>query len=261
MHRTFVQLLRGMARARRVRSTGAARMKLLQWMATLALAGSLGACATSGTPRTGARAVEVSEQLGLPDTTTASGAYSGESEYRLGAQDLLEVNVFQVQELNRTVRVNSSGDISLPLVGVLRAGGLTVRELEQSIAAALSKDYLQDPQVSVFVKEYTSQRVTLEGAVKKPGIYPLSGHTTLLQAIATGGGLDPLANLQGVVVFRTVEGKKMAAVFDMQAIRSGQIADPQVYGDDVIVVDQSGSKTALRRFIESVPAFSLFLLL
>ncbi|HEY6544988.1 MAG TPA: polysaccharide biosynthesis/export family protein [Dokdonella sp.] len=239
--------------------TAAAGIALFQalLLASLLL---LGACA-SGTPRTGARAVELSSELGLPDTTSASGAYSGESEYRLGPQDLLEINVFQVQELNRTVRINSGGDISLPLVGVLRAGGLTVRELEQSIAAALSKDFLQDPQVSVFVKEYTSQRVTLEGAVKKPGIYPLSGRTTLLQAIATGGGLDPLANLQGVVVFRTVEGKKMAAVFDMQAIRTGQVADPQVYGDDVIVVDQSNSKTALRRFIESVPAFSLFLLL
>src|SRR5687768_5247424 len=190
-----------------------ARMRFLHWIGVLAVAASLGACA-SGTPRAGARAVEVSTELGLPDTTTVSGAYSGESEYRLGPQDLLEINVFQVQELNRTVRVNSSGDISLPLDGVLRAGGLTVRELEESIGAALSKDYLQDPQVSVFVKEYTSQRVTLEGAVKKPGIYPLSGRTTLLQAIATGGGLDPLANLQGVVVFRTVDGKKMAAVFD-----------------------------------------------
>jgi polysaccharide export outer membrane protein len=144
---------------------------------------------------------------------------------------------------------------------VIKAGGLTVRELEEAIANKLKADYLQDPQVSVFVKEYTSQRVTLEGAVKKPGIYPLSGRTTLLQAIATGGGLDTLANLEGVVIFRMVDGKKMAAVFDMKAIRSGQADDPQVFGDDVIVVDQSGSKTALRRFIESIPAFTLFFLL
>jgi polysaccharide export outer membrane protein len=174
---------------------------------------------------------------------------------------LIEIDVFQVDEFNRTVRVNSGGQISLPLIGVIQAGGSTVRELEEAIAARLKADFLQNPQVSVFVKEYTSQRITLEGAVRKPGIYPLSGRTTLLQAIATGGGLDQLANLQGVVIFRKVEGRKMAAVFDMKAIRSGQAEDPQVYGDDVIVVDQSGSKTALRRFVESIPAFSLFLLL
>lgn len=239
-------------------------MRSIGALAALTLALLLTSCTmvdTSGTPKAGAGGVEVSSNLGAPDTTSATGAYEGESEYRLGPQDLLEINVFQVDELNRTVRVNSGGQISLPLVGVIRAGGHTVRELEEAIAAKLKADFLQDPQVSVFVKEYTSQRITLEGAVRKPGIYPLSGRTSLLQAIATGGGLDPLANLQGVVIFRKVEGRKMAAVFDMKAIRSGQAEDPQVYGDDVIVVDQSGSKTALRRFVESIPAFSLFLLL
>jgi polysaccharide export outer membrane protein len=240
------------------------RWHTLHRLVAFALAFSLAACAmvdTSGSPKPGARAVDVTNELGAPDTTGVTGAYEGVSEYRLGPQDLVEVNVFQVSDLNRTVRVNSSGQLSLPLIGVIKAGGLTVRELEEAIANKLKADYLQDPQVSVFVKEYTSQRVTLEGAVKKPGIYPLSGRTTLLQAIATGGGLDTLANLEGVVIFRMVDGKKMAAVFDMKAIRSGQADDPQVFGDDVIVVDQSGSKTALRRFIESIPAFTLFFLL
>jgi polysaccharide biosynthesis/export protein len=238
--------------------------RLTARLAVALLALAVGACAmvdTSGSPKPGAAAVEVSGQLGAPDSTSLAGAYEGESEYRLGAQDLIEISVFQVADLNRTVRVNSGGQISLPLIGVIKAGGATVRELEEAIAERLKADFLQDPQVSVFVKEYTSQRITLEGAVRQPGIYPLSGRTTLLQAIATGGGLDPLANLQGVVIFRKVEGKKMAAVFDMKAIRSGRAEDPQVFGDDVIVVDQSGSKTALRRFVESIPAFSLFLLL
>jgi polysaccharide biosynthesis/export protein len=140
----------------------------------------------------------------------------------------------------------------------VQAGGRTVQELEQDIAAKLDASFLQNPQVTVFVKEFTSQRVTLEGAVKKPGIYPLSGKTTLLQAIAMAEGLDQLADPRGVVVFRTVEGKKMGAVFDVRAIRSGDIADPDIYGDDIVVVDQSGGKTALRRFIESVPVLNLF---
>lgn len=239
-------------------------MGICRWFAVTSIF-VLCACASS-VPRQSAnadaeRAVSLTSDLGLPDSTAADGIYSGVSEYRLGPQDLIEISVFQVPDLNRTVRVNSSGQISLPLIGVLQAGGLTVQDLEKEIAEQLAADLLQNPQVSVFVKEFTSQRVTVEGAVKKPGIYPLSGRTTLLQTIAMAEGLDPLANLQGVVIFRTVEGKKMAAVFDMRSIRAGATEDPRIYGDDIVVVDQSGSKTALRRFIESVPALSLFMIL
>jgi polysaccharide export outer membrane protein len=149
----------------------------------------------------------------------------------------------------------------LPLIGGVQAGGRTIPELERDIAARLAQSYLQNPQVSVFVKEFTSQRVTMEGALSKPGIYPLTGKTTLLQAVAMAGGLDPLAQLDGVVVFRQVEGKKMAAVFDLRRIRSGAAEDPQVYGDDLVVVEQSGSKSALQNFIKAAPALGLFLLL
>lgn len=196
--------------------------------------------------------------LPAPDTTNASGAYEGESDYHIGAQDLLEINVFGIEDLSRTVRVNSNGQISLPLVGGQPAGGLTIPELEAGIAEAYRKGYLQDPQVTVFVKEYASQRITLEGAVKNPGIYPITGKTSLLQAIAMAQGLDPLANLSGVVLFRQVDGRRMGAVYDVRDLRAGRIDDPQIFGDDVIVVDQSDSKTALRRFIESVPVFGIF---
>ncbi|MFT3807398.1 polysaccharide biosynthesis/export family protein [Arenimonas sp.] len=117
---------------------------------------------------------------------------------------------------------------------------------------------VQNPQVTVFVKEYASQRITMEGAINKPGIYPISGKTSLLQAIAMGGGVTNLADLQGIVVFRQVDGKKMGAKFDLKAIRAGSSEDPQIYGDDIIVVDESGSKSALRRFIETLPVFSFF---
>jgi polysaccharide biosynthesis/export protein len=203
-------------------------------------------------------ATESKDQLPPPDSTGAVGAYKGVSEYRIGPQDLLEISVFQVAELNRTVRVNTTGDISLPLVGVMKAGGRTVQELEADIAKSLDAKFLQNPQVTVFVKEFTSQRVTLEGAVKKPGIYPLTGRTSLLQAIAMAEGLDQLADLRGIIIFRTVDGKKMGARFDIKAIRSGAAPDPQVYGDDIIVIDQSGSKTVFRRFMESLPIFNVF---
>ena len=193
-----------------------------------------------------------------PDVINPEGEYKAASEYRIGANDLLEVSVFQVEELARTVRVNSQGQISLPLIGMVQAGGKTVSELQVLIATSLKQKYVQDPQVSIFVKEFTSQRVTMEGAVKKPGIYALTGKTSLLQALAMSEGVDPLANLQGAVIFRVIDGKKMGAVFDIAAIRAGKMEDPQIYGDDIVVVDQSGPRTALRRFVESIPVFALF---
>jgi len=234
---------------------------MLRTFALLLMALALAACgaSTSDSVRSGtARAVTATTELGAPDTRATSGAYTGTSDYRVGAQDLLEISVFQVNDLNRTVRVNSNGQISLPLIGVVQAGGSTVQELEAAIAAKLSGEYLQAPQVSVFVKEFSSQRITLEGAIAKPGIYPITGKTSLLQALATGGGPTELANLQGVVVFRTVDSKKMAAVFDLEQIRAGDAVDPQIYGDDIVVVDQSGAKMGLRRILETIPVFNLF---
>jgi len=197
-------------------------------------------------------------KLPPPDVITDAGEYKAQSEYRIGPNDLIEVGVFQVAELGRAVRVNTQGQISLPLIGTLQAGGHTVAELETEIAARLRQGYIQDPQVTIFIKEFTSQRVTVEGAVRKPGIYALTGRTSLLQALAMSEGLDQLANPQGVVVFRTIEGRKMVAVFDIAAIRAGRTEDPQIYGDDIVVVDQSGPRTALRRFVESIPVFALF---
>lgn len=194
-----------------------------------------------------------------PDTTSANGAYEGASDYRIGAQDLLNISVFGVQELTKDVRVNSNGQISLPLIGTAMAGGKTIPELEAELAKKYAAGYLQHPQVTVFVKEFTSQRITIEGAVNKPGIYPITGKTTLLQAIALAQGVDDkLADLGGIVVMRTVAGKRQAAVFDLREVRRGTMDDPQLYGDDIVVVEQSGSKTAFRRFIESVPAIGIF---
>ncbi|MBK9669204.1 MAG: polysaccharide export protein [Thermomonas sp.] len=203
--------------------------------------------------------VSVATSLPAPDTTSASGAYQGGSDYRVGAQDLLEISVFGVKDLEKEVRVNSNGQISLPLIGGVMAGGKTIPELEAELARKYADGFLQKPQVSVFVKEYTSQRITLEGAINKPGIYPITGKTTLLQAIAIGGGLnDQLADLGGVVVMRYVGGKRMAAVYDLRQVRRGTVDNPELFGDDIIVVEQSGSKTAFRRIIESIPVLGVF---
>lgn len=218
----------------------------------------LGACLT-GCATGGRVAGAANGDLPMPDTTTSSGAYEGATDYRIGGQDLLNVSVFGVEELSKDVRVNAKGQISLPLIGTVLAGGRTVQELEKDLAQKYSATYLQNPQVSVFVKEFSSQRITLEGAIEKPGIYPVTGKITLLQVIAMAGGVDEkIADLGGIVVMRQVNGKRMAAAFDLRQIRKGTLVDPQLFGDDIVVVQESGGKATLRRFMETMPLLGIF---
>jgi polysaccharide export outer membrane protein len=168
-------------------------------------------------------------------------------DYRIGPSDLLEISVFQVPELSRTVRVDARGALSLPLVGQIQAGGLTGQQLEALIAQKLQKTYLQDPQVSVFIKEFVSQRVTVGGSVVKAGVFPISGKTTLMQAIAMAGGLDSLANESDIKVIREQgDGKRLVLNFDLSPIRKGEMPDPQLLPSDVIQVGQSGGRAAWR---------------
>ena len=217
----------------------------------------LAACASEPTLVTNNPNIKVSPD-GLPAPDMTASAHSGNLEYRIGPLDLLTVSVFGVTELTQDVRVDSVGNITLPLIGKVRAGGRTAIELQKEIATNLAAGYLQSPQVSVFIKDYTSQRVTVEGEVKKPGIVPLTGTTSLLQMIATAQGLTDLANHHGIVVFRVINGQRMAAVFDIDAIGRGASADPQIYGDDIVVVATSGSKSALQKFISASPVLYLF---
>lgn len=179
-------------------------------------------------------------------------------DYRIGPQDLLELQVFGVEALNRTIRVNSRGFISLPLIGMTQAAGLTAEQLEEALAAKLAKDYLQNPQVSVFIKEYTSQRVTVEGAVKIPGVYPIKGRTSLVQALATAAGLTTLAD-PTIRVFRVdpATGNRTVLEFDLEKIRTGELRDPEVRNDDIVQVRESQGKSIAKALIEFVLPFRL----
>ncbi len=171
----------------------------------------------------------------------------GMEDYKIGSQDLLEIDVFGVHELSGAMRVNAQGYISLPLIGQVKAAGLTNQQLVEKIETELAKQYLQDPEVSVYVKEYTSQQVTVEGAINRPGIYELRGPTTLLQTIALANGLAKLADSSDIKIFRQEpEGSKTTQSFDLEKIRSGEMNDPLVAGSDVIVVQQSRSRSLLR---------------
>jgi len=185
----------------------------------------------------------------------------GSTDYRVGPLDVLDIEVFGVPDLTRSVRISAGGDFSLPLVGRVPAAGHTVSEIEADVAGRLKAGYMENPQVTVFVKEYMSQRVTVEGAVREPGIFSLTGRTSLLQVIAMCKGLDELANPGGVVIYRNIEGKRYAAAFDIRQIRAGRLIDPEVLGSDIVVVDYSGARSNLKDFLYTVPALALFMIL
>lgn len=177
----------------------------------------------------------------------------GNTAYKIGPQDVLDISVFKVPELSKSVQVADSGTVNLPLVGEIPAAGKTAQEVERDLTGKLGAKYLQSPQVTVFVKEYNSQRVTIEGAVKKPGVYPVRGKTSLLQFVAMAEGLDPAAQDE-IVVFRQVDGTRVAGKFDVEDIRAGRSQDPAIREGDVIVVTSSGMKAAWQTFLKAVPA-------
>ena len=219
----------------------------------------LAACASGGGARGVPRAGSGAAALPPPDANNMEEAFREASDYRIGGNDLISISVFGVDALSKEVRVNAKGQISLPLIGTVNAGGLTTAELEALLKSKYSENYLQNPQVSVFVKEFASQRVTMEGALKKPGVIPISGKITLLQAIALAGGIDEkIADPRGIVIMRQVNGRRMAAAYDLRMLRNGSIEDPQLYGDDIVVVEESGSKTMLRKFLDAMPIIGLF---
>ena len=177
-------------------------------------------------------------------------------DYQIGPHDLLEISVVHAAEISRTVRVNGQGYITLPMLGPIRVGGLTSGELEEIIAAKLAKNYLRDPQVSVFIKEFVSQRVTVEGAVEKMGVFPLSGRMTLMQVVVMAGGPSKLADPTNVRIFRTGQnGMREVLVYDLMAIRDGEAEDPVIRGNDTVIVGASAGKTAFKTFIDSIRGF------
>ncbi len=161
--------------------------------------------------------------------------------YIVAPSDRLTVDVFGVAELTRTIQVDPNGMFTLPLVGALQAAGKTPAELAGTIADRLRGRYMRDPQVAVNA-ETVNQNITVEGEVRIPGIYPVTSRTTLLQALARAQGLTDNANTEYVVVFRQVSDRKMAALYDVRAIRQGMYEDPEVYGNDVISVGESRAR-------------------
>ena len=182
-----------------------------------------------------------------------------DAEYRIGVGDKINVRVFQVPDLSfDDLVIDTSGNIQMPLIGAVRGSGRTPDEMSADIAERLGAEYLRDPEVTVTVTEAASQKITVDGAVTKPGVYEMRGSTSLLQAVAMAEGPSRVADLSQVAVFRTIDGQRSVALFDLTAIRQGRADDPQVLGDDVIVVDTSRLNSALREVVSAIPALGVF---
>ncbi len=178
--------------------------------------------------------------------------------YKIGPRDVLDITVFKVPDLSKRVQVADSGNINLPLVGDIPAAGKTARDIERDLTTKLGAKYLQSPQVTVFVKEYNSQQVTIQGAVKKPGVYPVKGKMSLLETIAMAEGLDKTYDAT-VLVLRENEGQRLAAKFDIDDIKKGIAADPAILKGDTVVVNTSMTKKAFDNVLRVLPNSGSFI--
>ncbi len=201
-------------------------------------------------PETGARRAAPPADAFASQTTNA---------YRVGPQDVLDISVFGVPDLSGTVIVAANGSIQLPLIGETPAAGKTVRELQEDLASRLGAEYLQNPQVTVLVKEYNSRTVILTGEINNPGVYPLKGKTSLLQLVAKAGGFGEGSD-STVLVLRKSGGKRRAARFDISAIEKGRAADPILQGGDTVVAGSSAIKKAYKSFLKALPIAGMFAL-
>ena len=142
------------------------------------------------------------------------------NDYKIGPNDLLEIRVFELPDLNLTVRVSEDGSITFSLLGRIEVAGYTAYGLEQKLATVLTEKYVPGgAHVSVFIREY--QKISVIGAVGQPGMYELVGPTTLLQAIAQAGGLTALATDEVYVYRKEADGKQSIISIDLEDLNSG----------------------------------------
>ncbi len=171
----------------------------------------------------------------------------------IGPLDTIMVDVFDVPDLSREMQVDASGRISMPLAGTIDARGRTAGELADAIEGALRGRYVRNPEVTVNIKSSVSQVVTIDGQVVEPGLYPVTNQMTLVRAVASAKGLSEYARLEDVVILRTVNGRKMAGLYNMDAIRRGLYDDPPIYANDVIVVGDSPQRRLFKDFVSVAP--------
>jgi len=225
---------------------------------------------TNAPSQTGASAATDSPVIESPPTTRFAGSrvsatpttrvaasrdsagFADDGDYTISSQDILQVAIFQVPDLTRTVRVDGGGFVSLPLVGRVPVRGKTMLQAQEDIAARYSKSYLQAPQVTLSLVK-SSQRVTVSGAVRQPTVLTLEGSLTLSQAIAQSGGANEIANSERIYIARITGDQVDDAVFNLKEIRAGRAPNPGLRGGDIVVVEESNARLALKEIKDVLP--------
>lgn len=223
---------------------------IIRGMIGLAAVVMVSACATKG-----GKVPYSPANFGAPDALAVLPATEA---YRIGPSDILAVNVFGVPEYSNDFLVDSLGRIQLPLIGNLPLTGRTPDEAAQDITTALDKTFLRNPRVQVQIKVAASQRVTVDGSVGAPGVYPIGTNPTLLQAVALAKGTTDGANPRRTVIFRTINGQRMAAAFDLTDIRRGISKDPEIFANDIIVVDGNANLKTWQLILQTLPLTAVF---
>ncbi|SCW90019.1 polysaccharide export outer membrane protein [Sphingobium faniae] len=178
-------------------------------------------------------------------------------DYRIAPDDVLRISIYHEPGLSmEDARVTAAGMVRMPLVGDVSVAGLSASEASDVIAGRLGQRYLVSPQVTVFVKQAVGRRITVDGEVREPGLFPFDGRLTLSQAVAMAKGPTRVASLGQIVVVRQEEGQRKAAMFNLSAIRKGEAADPEILPGDMVIVGLSRAKAILGGALLAAPALA-----
>ncbi|CAN5190567.1 hypothetical protein BH10PSE13_BH10PSE13_05130 [soil metagenome] len=176
----------------------------------------------------------------------------------IGPGDVLDVQVFGVGDLSfQNVKVDLNGRFTYPLLGVVAAGGKSPHDLSLEMQASLRR-YVVNPVVTIFVKQMALNTVTVLGSVTESGKFKLEGPTTLIDAIAMAKGFTRIADLKQVVILRIIDGKQYGAVFNVRDIQQGAAPDPQIMGNDRVIVGIHHLEAAWRDALLAAPLFNVF---
>jgi len=158
-----------------------------------------------------------------PRNSALSSGAPADSNYVLGPEDVINVDVFNLPELSKTVRVANDGMVTLPLIGRVQAAGFTAEELRKELADKWGENYLQDPQVTVFISEFKAKPVSVIGAVERPGLYPLTGRRTLIEMLSLAGGFGKRGTSPAG---RTVLVTRKSGFGDLQPVEGMHVRGP-----------------------------------
>ena len=229
--------------------------------AALAIAAALALAGCSNGPRLGDNSgrLAVTNLTELPPPTGTIGN-SGIELYRIAPLDKISIVVAGVEEMSGKFQTDTRGHFVFPYLGDVDAGHRTPAELSASMEQALAV-YVRQPHVAVNIEDATSLSFTVDGQVGLPGSYPMTANMTLMRAVAAARGAGEFARLDDVIVFRKVEGKPMAGLYNLNAIRRGVYSDPPIFAGDVIEVGDAKGRRQFQQFIQMLPILTTPLIL